>query len=249
VSVVFSDGQTAPATVIGTDERTDLAVIQVEDVSDLTPATFGASSEMLVGDTVLAIGSPLGFQGSVTQGIVSALDRTLGLDDSGDPFGGGGNRTSLSGLIQTDASINPGNSGGALVNMAGEVIGINTAIATSGSSGNIGVGFAIPSNRATQVVELLISGAEVPHPFLGVSVVTAEGGGALVGDLVEDSPADEAGLRAGDIITHLGDRPVADSNDLVSAVQSGEVGAQLEVRYERDGVEQTTTVTLGEADD
>jgi len=249
VSVIFSDGQTARAEVIGTDDRTDIAVIQVADVSGLTPAVFGDSSGMLVGDTVLAIGSPLGFQGSVTQGIVSALDRTLALDGNGDPFGGDRNRTSLSGLIQTDASINPGNSGGALVNLAGEVIGINTAIATNGASGNIGVGFAIPSNRATQVAELLISGAEVPHPFLGVNVVTADGGGALVGDVVPDSPADAAGLRAGDVVTRIGDRPVADSNDLVSAVQSTQVGAELEVVYLRDGVEQTTTVTIGEADD
>src|SRR5690606_27350098 len=149
--VRFSDGDTAPATIVGADARSDIAVVRVQDVP-VTPATFGDSDQVLVGDTVLAIGSPLDVQGSVTQGIISGRDRTL-------PVGGPDQRRALSGLLQTDAPSNAGNSGGPLVNMAGEVIGINTAIATDGvGSGFLGLGFAVPSNRATDVAQRLIAG-------------------------------------------------------------------------------------------
>jgi putative serine protease PepD len=155
ITVQFSDGQTAPATVVGTDPATDLAVIKAQGVSGLKAATLGASSSLQVGDTVLAIGSPLGLEGSVTEGIVSALDRTITV--------AGDNHTSetLQDAIQTDAAINPGNSGGPLVNSAGQVVGITTANASvSGqSSGSIGVGFAIPIDDAKQVINQLMSGA------------------------------------------------------------------------------------------
>src|SRR5690606_32586 len=184
VSVRFSDGDTAPASVVGADARSDIAVVRVEGVP-VEPAVFGDSDKVLVGDTVLAIGSPLDFQGSVTQGIISGLDRTL-------PVGGADQRRSLSGLLQTDASINPGNSGGPLVNMAGEVIGINTAIATDGvGSGFLGLGFAVPSNRATDVAAQLIAGEEVRHAFMGVSVTPVDAGGALIGEVAPNSPAEE----------------------------------------------------------
>ncbi|WP_067459657.1 S1C family serine protease [Actinomadura macra] len=170
VTVKFSDGKTAPARVLGADTRNDIAVIKAEGVSGLKAATLGNSSALAVGDQVLAVGSPLGLDGSVTSGIVSALGRQIKEGDSGGqenlPPGLRGQlsqqqQTVIENAIQTDAAINPGNSGGALVNAAGQVIGVNTAIATSGSSGNIGVGFAIPSNNAKKVADQIIAGAQV----------------------------------------------------------------------------------------
>jgi putative serine protease PepD len=155
VQVTFNTGKTATATIVGTDPTHDLAVIKVSTVSGLTPITFADSSTVKVGDTVLAVGSPLGLDGSVTSGIVSAVNRTI---DVGENARG---TTSLTGAIQTDAAINPGNSGGALVNASGQLIGINTAIASAGSageSGSIGVGFAISSNTAKQVAQQLLNG-------------------------------------------------------------------------------------------
>ncbi|WJK40381.1 trypsin-like peptidase domain-containing protein [Solwaraspora sp. WMMA2056] len=251
VEVYFADGSSTQGRVIGTDARTDLAVIQVEETEGLSPATFGDSSSMRVGDTVLALGSPLGLQGSVTAGIISAQDRTIqvGGSQQQNPFGGGGGQvTSMSGLLQTDAPINPGNSGGALVNTNGEVIGINTAIATSGQGeGNIGVGFAIPSNKAKDVAEALMAGEEISHPYLGVNVTPADGGGAMIAAVEEGSPADRAGIAQGDVVTRVGDTIVNDADDLVSAVQAGAVGDQIEITYQRDGEEQTVTATLAEA--
>jgi putative serine protease PepD len=154
VQVTFSTGKTATATIVGTDPTHDLAVIKVANVSGLTPITFADSSSVKVGDTVLAVGSPLGLDGSVTSGIVSALNRTIQVGDNAR------DTESLSGAIQTDAAINPGNSGGALVNSAGQLIGINTAIASAssgGESGSIGVGFAISSNTAKQVAQQLLN--------------------------------------------------------------------------------------------
>lgn len=242
VMVRFSNGTTASATVVGADRRSDIAVIRAEGVSDLTPASFGNSDDVVVGDTVLAIGSPLGYEGSVTQGIVSALDRTLRPDEPGSP--------TLSGLLQTDAAINRGNSGGALVNLAGEVVGINTAIAVANEdSGFLGLGFAVPSNRATSVAERLIGGEEISHAFLGVRVAPAEGGGAVIGEVTPGSPAAQAGLREGDVLLRLGDRQITDANDVVSTVQAASAGDTLEVEFRRGGATQVTTVTLGEAPD
>jgi putative serine protease PepD len=252
LSLTFADGKTANAKVVGTDPRTDLAVVKADGVSGLAPAVFGDSDGMQVGDTVLALGSPLGLDGSVTSGIISAKDRTIrtGGDQQQDPFSQQqqGPVSSISGLLQTDAPINPGNSGGALVNTKGEVIGINTAILTAGQgSGNIGVGFAIPSNKAKLVADALRNGEKVSHPSLGVSVNDADGGGALVGDVNENSPAAKAGLRVGDVVTKFGDKTIGDSDDLVGAVQSGKVGDQVQITYKRNGQEQTATVTLAEA--
>lgn len=238
VTVTLSDGKKVKGKVIGTDPRTDLAVVKAE-ATDLKPATFADSNRVAVGDTVLAIGSPLGLQGSVTSGIISAKDRIIRAGET---------PNSLSGLLQTDAPINPGNSGGALVNTNGEVVGINTAIATSGGGeGNIGVGFAIPSNKAKYVAEQLIAGESVSHPFLGVQVSPEETGGARIEQITPSSPAEAAGLQVGDVITKFGDRVVNDSDDLVSAVQAGTVGQEVSVEFLRNGSAQNATVTLGEA--
>lgn len=249
VNVKFSDGDTAPATIVGTDARSDLAVVDVDDVDGLVPASFGDSDAMRIGDAVLALGSPLGLEGSVTAGIISAKDRTIQVgNERQGPFGQPGGATSISGMLQTDAAINSGNSGGALVNMNGEVIGINSAIATAGTStGNIGVGFAIPSNTADRVAEQLINGEQVSHPYLGVSIGDAEDGGAVVGEVVDGSPAGRAGIQVGDVITSLDGVAINDADGLVSAVQAHDVGDEVSLTFTRDGQEQETTVTLSEA--
>ncbi|MEV4664752.1 trypsin-like peptidase domain-containing protein [Micromonospora echinofusca] len=248
VVVTFADGTTAQAQVRGTDPKTDLAVVKADGVSDLKAATFGDSDAMQVGDQVLALGSPLGLQGSVTAGILSARDRTIQAGSGEQRQEPNQGASSIAGLLQTDAPINPGNSGGALVNTRGEVIGINTAIATAGqgSSGNIGVGFAIPSNKAKDVAGKLQRGEKVSHPSLGVSVTAAEGGGALVAAVTPGSAAEKAGLQRGDVITRFGDKAVNDSDDLVGAVQAGKVGDRVEVTYKRNGTEARATVTLAE---
>ncbi len=259
VTVKFSDGKTATATVKGTDPTTDIAVIQAQDVSGLTPASLGDSDKLQVGDAVLAIGSPLGLEGSVTSGIVSALDRTLtegGQQDQQQPFPWGLEQqqqqptTTIGGMVQTDAAINPGNSGGALVNSSGEVIGINTAIATSGSgTGNIGVGFAIPINTAKQVAEQLIKTGTATHAFLGVSLADATGNtaGALVSSVTAGSPAEKAGLKEGDIITKIDNLVVTDSETVVGAVRGYKPGDKATIAYVRDGRASTVTVTLQES--
>ncbi|MEH0983483.1 S1C family serine protease [Micromonospora sp. CPCC 205556] len=246
VRVIFANGKNAQAKIVGTDPKTDLAVLKVSGVGDLKAARLGDSDAMQVGDQVLALGSPLGLQGSVTAGILSARDRTIQAGGNGQQPQQGA--SSISGLLQTDAPINPGNSGGALVNTRGEVIGINTAIATAGqgSSGNIGVGFAIPSNKARDVAEKLQRGEKVSHPSLGVSVNAAENGGALVAAVAPGSAAEKAGLQRGDVITRFGDKVINDSNDLVGAVQAGKVGDRVEVTYQRNGSEARATVTLAE---
>ncbi|MFG3599176.1 S1C family serine protease [Micromonospora chersina] len=248
VKVVFADGKSAQAKIVGTDPKTDLGVVKASGVSNLKAANFGDSDAMQVGDQVLALGSPLGLQGSVTAGILSARDRTIQAGEGGQQQNPQQGASSISGLLQTDAPINPGNSGGALVNTRGEVIGINTAIATAGqgSNGNIGVGFAIPSNKAKDVAEKLQRGEKISHPSLGVSVAGAEDGGALVSDVVAGSAAEKAGLQRGDVITKFGDKVINDSNDLVGAVQAGKVGDRVEVQFKRNGSTQTATVTLAE---
>jgi putative serine protease PepD len=262
VQVIFANGTKATATIVGTDPRSDMAVVKVSGVANLKPAVFGNSSQMQVGDTVLALGSPLGLEGSVTAGIISAKDRTIqsSSEDSQspqgqtDPFGSQSQSqsqstsTTLTGLLQTDAPINPGNSGGALVNTNGEVIGINSAIATSGStSGNIGLGFAIPSNKAKTVATDLMAGKTVSHAALGVSVTEAQGGGALVSAVTANSGAAKAGLQQGDVIKSVNGKAINTSDDLVAIIQNATVGDKVTIVFTRDGAQKTVSATLTEA--
>ncbi|MEU1388523.1 MULTISPECIES: trypsin-like peptidase domain-containing protein [unclassified Nonomuraea] len=255
MSVKFSDGKTAKASIVGTDPATDLAVIRAAGMSGLTKATLGDSDALKVGEAVLAIGSPLGLDGSVTAGIVSALDRTLttgpdqrqqlppGLGQEQNQQSAG---TTIGGAIQTDASINPGNSGGALVNAAGELVGINTAIASNAAGG--GVGFAIPVNTAKQVSDQLIATGKVRHAVLGVSVTDATGDvpGALIRQVIAGSPAEKAGLKQGDLITKIGDTPVDAGETVVGQVRGFKPGQQVKITYLRDGRASEANVTLQE---
>lgn len=245
VTVTFNSGKKVQATIVGTDPRTDLAVVKAQGASGLAYASWGNSDDIRVGDTVLAIGSPLGLQGSVTAGIVSALHRTITVGD--DQRLGSGASTTIGDAIQTDAPINPGNSGGALVDTRGQLIGINSAIATSGSSGNIGVGFAISANKAKSVTEQIINGGKVSHPYLGVRMSDADSGGARVESIENGSPASKSDLKVGDVVTKIDGRAVVGSEDVVAAVQAGKVGSQLQLTVVRDGSEHAIAVTLGEA--
>ncbi|MEV4396298.1 trypsin-like peptidase domain-containing protein [Nonomuraea sp. NPDC049607] len=256
MTVKFSDGRTAKASVVGTDPATDLAVIKAQDVSGLTKVTLGDSDQLKVGDDVLAIGSPLGLDGSVTRGIISALNRTLNLGGEQRqqlPPGFGGEQqqsqapsATIGDVIQTDAAINPGNSGGALVNAAGALVGINTAIASDAAGG--GVGFAIPVNTAKQVAEQLIKSGKVSHAFLGVSVTDATGDvpGALIRQVTAESPAAKAGLKEGDLITKIGDTPVDSGDTVVGQVRGFKPGQQVKITYMRGGQSGEVTVTLQE---
>ena len=257
LTVTFSDGSRAEAEIVGRDPATDLAVIQAQDVDGLTPATLGSSADLHVGDTVLAIGSPLGLDGSVSAGIVSALGRAItlqGEQDQESPFGGGSGQatTAVIDAIQTDAAINPGNSGGALINADGEVVGINTAIAslaqgTTSQGGNIGVGFAIPIDTARDIATQLAESGSVTHAYLGVSIADTESGaGALVGGVEEGTPAADAGLQEGDVITRVGDTDVTDAAALTAAIRAQSPGDRVEVAFTRGDDEQTAEVTLGE---
>jgi len=252
-TVTFSNGQTVPFSVVGTDPTGDLAVVRAQGVSGLTPITMGSSKDVKVGQEVVAIGSPLGLQGTVTTGIVSALDRPVAAGD-----GSGGDVTVLD-AIQTDAAINPGNSGGALVNMNGELIGVNSAIASMGGgdtgsgatqSGSIGLGFAIPADQAKRIADELVSTGTATHGSLGVQLSNdaTRGGGAAIAEVVEGSPAATAGVPSGAVITKIDGQVIDGPEALVAAVRSRAPGDNVSVTYLDDsGATQTTQVTLGKA--
>lgn len=245
VQVTFSDGTTAEAEVVGTDPLTDLAVIKARDVSGLQAAELGNSGDLSVGQQVVAIGSPLGLDGTVTTGIVSALNRPMAASSEGQPQAG---VNSVIDAVQTDAPINPGNSGGPLVNMDGQVVGINSAILTTGSgNGSIGLGFSIPIDQAKPIIEELRNGDQPTHAQIGVGVGDARGDvrGAEIAQVNEGSAGAEAGLQEGDVVTHVGDRVVTDATSLIAAVRSHRPGDDIELTYVRDGQEHTATVTLG----
>jgi putative serine protease PepD len=293
ISVTTNEGRLYAATVVGIDPIADLAVIKLTDASGLDAAKFADSSKLNVGDTAVAIGAPLGLAGTVSSGIVSALNRSITVassalpddaqsgestppDDGGENNGQGpfdfwnfdipgqeqgapqasAGTISLS-VIQTDAAINPGNSGGALLNSDGEVIGINVAIASagnSGASGNIGVGFSIPSNLAKRIADELIDTGTATHGLLGASVVDVQSDeaqadstvvGASVKEIIAGGAADTAGLKAGDIITKFNDLPITGSTDLTAQVRALAAGASTQLTYVRDGKATTVDVTLG----
>lgn len=274
ISVTASDGLFYKAKIVGTDPLNDLAVIKLEDASGLTAATFGESDDLNVGDPVVAIGAPLALSNTVTTGIVSALHRSIKIassavqgdsgDSGGSPFnfwdnGGTQAQTPTSSIylsvLQTDAAINPGNSGGALLDSQGDVIGVNVAIAgtgssTGGQSGNIGVGFSIPSDVAKRIADELIAGKTASHGQLGVtaapdtSTSTGTVAGLEVASVTSGGAAAKAGIRKGDIITAVGDAPVTDYTDLAGQVRSYPGGAKVDVTYSRGGTESTVSVTL-----
>jgi len=243
---IGNDKQSHDATLIGIDRNHDLALVKISGVSNLPTAQLGNSSDLQVGDSVIAIGNALNLQGgmTVTEGIVSALNRSISAGDQN-----GASSESLSGLIQTDAAINPGNSGGPLVNSSGQVVGINTA--TSGDAQNIG--FAIAIDNAKPVIDQLRKGgsgssssgsnAAAGQAFLGVSVTDGQNG-AVVEDVSADTPAGRAGIQQGDEIVSLGDQQVQSAADLTTAMQSHKPGDKVTVTFLRGGSRQSADVTL-----
>jgi putative serine protease PepD len=256
ITVTFNDGKTATAHIVGAEPRADLAVIKVDGVSGLTKASFADSKNLAVGQQVVAIGSPLGLTSTVTSGIVSALNRpveTQAEDGS----------TVVLDAVQTDAAINPGNSGGPLVDMQGNVIGINSAIASNSSNsgglggsgsaqaGSIGLGFAIPISEALPIVDSLAQGKPAQIASLGVAqsgqsdTTTRTAGGYKVEQVSSGGPADKAGLKSGDVITKIGDRLVYSYQDVAAAVRSHRPGDVIPITYTRGGSTSTANVTLG----
>lgn len=233
LTVVFPHGQRVPGKIVGRDPESDLAVVKAS-VTGSTVAQLGDSSKLRVGDSVIAIGSPLGLAGTVTTGIISAKDRPVRLS------GGESDTNAVIDAVQTDAAINPGNSGGALVDATGAVVGINSAIRTLGgeASGSIGLGFAIPINYARQVAEELIRTGKVVHTTIGVNAKSATDGttdGAQVQNVMDGGPAAKAGIAEGDVITKVGDRVVGNADELVVAVQSHDVGETVPISLTRSG--------------
>jgi putative serine protease PepD len=262
VNVVLFDGRGYPATVVGTDPSTDLAVIKLSTPpSDLTPAVLGSTSSVSVGDPVMAVGNPLGLAGTVTTGIVSATDRPTTTEaQSADPSAAGGGDPVVTNAIQTDAAVNPGNSGGALVDAQGRVIGIPSSIASLGSnglgqgsqSGSIGLGFAIPIDEVRDVTGQLIKGGSVEHAWLGVGpqdgTVRIDGASrdaAVLHDIVPDSPALKAGLKAGDAVIAVDSKPVNSASSLVGLLRERQVNTPVALTIVRGGKSSTVTVTLG----
>ena len=280
ITVQDNDGNIYPASIVGTDPTVDMAVLKIEGTGNFTPIEWADSSKLNVGDLTIAMGAPLGLAGTVTTGIVSALNRSIqvassavpdssgtdsGSGDSSNPFnfdfGQGQQQTQTQSasisipVIQTDAAINPGNSGGALLDSKGRLIGINVAIASAGSSsgqtGSIGVGFALPSNLAKRVSTELIENQKASHGLLGAQVsdaATKDGStsvGAYIEKDVDGGAAAAAGIKAGDIVTQFNGVRVTDANDLTALVRTASGGSEATVVINRDGKQQTIKVQLG----
>ncbi len=240
ITVVFADGTRADGEIVGRDPSSDIAVVRANGVSGLTAAELGRSDDLAVGQQVIAVGSPLGLSGTVTTGIVSALDRPV---RSG---GESSDQTTVLDAIQTDAAINPGNSGGPLVDTDGRVIGINSAIATvsnNGSAGSIGLGFAIPIDQVRRIADELVDNGVATQAVLGVGIGDAAAGGAQVGSVESGGAADSAGIKVGDVITKIDDRVVQDGDELVAAVRSHAPGDRITLTIGTDG--RTVEATLG----
>jgi putative serine protease PepD len=231
------NGDPIPAKLLGADKSNDLALLKIDPSAvsgGLQPVSMGSSTGLKPGEPTIAIGSPFGLEGTVTSGIVSALDRTIQAP----------NGFSISGAIQTDAAINPGNSGGPLLDAQGRVIGVNSQIATQSGS-NSGVGFAIPVDQVKRVIPYLEKGQQVPHAYLGVASGQAQAGGATIGQVVPGGPADKGGLRQGDRVVEIGGQPVHGPDDLSAAVNDHKPGEKVDIVVERGGQRRTLTVTLG----
>jgi putative serine protease PepD len=246
VLVEGSDGKTYRGMIVGRDPVTDLAVVRAVGEGRLTPASIGQSATLEVGQPVIAIGAPLGLQGTVTTGIVSALDRPIV------SAGEGGGQSSVTDAIQTDAAINPGNSGGPLVDAQGQVVGINSSIASlnqsSGGSqaGSIGLGFAIPIDEAMRVAHEIEAGNPVSHAQLGVSVSDSQApAGARIGDVTSGSAAGRAGLQSGDVVTRVDGQVIDSADGLVAAIRTDAPGDTVTLTYVRGGSTHTAQVVLG----
>jgi S1-C subfamily serine protease len=235
VTVAFSDGTEIGARVVGVDRSTDVAVLELEEDApeSAEPLPQGSSDALEIGDTVIAIGSPMGLQGSVTAGIVSALDRDIRAPDN----------FTIDGAIQTDAALNRGNSGGPLLDADARVVGMNAQIASETGVFS-GIGYAIPIETVREIAGELIETGRVEHPYLGVQIADDDEGARLA-EVLPGTPADEAGLQPGDLVTEAGGEPVESADDLRAAVESREPGDELELTIERDGDTRTVTVELG----
>ncbi len=241
ISVTLNDSRTLPADFVASDPATDIAVVKIRDVSDLSVVQFGDSEQLRVGQEVVAIGSPLGLSSTVTSGIVSALNRPVRASD-------GGGESSLIDAIQTDAAINPGNSGGPLVDMNGRIVGMNSVIASmssGGEAGSIGLGFAIPANFAKRVADQLIATGRASHPMLGVQVAARRDvDGALIASIEPGSPADQAGLQAGDVVRRVDSRGIDNSDALVATIRSQEFGQTVTLEVLQPDTEQSRQVEV-----
>ncbi len=244
IRVTLSDGSEQQAKVVGRSPAYDIAVIQVADVAKLVPATLGSSAKVQVGQSVVAIGSPLGLNATVTSGIVSATDRPV--------TAGGEGETSYLDAIQTDAAINPGNSGGPLVDLDGFVIGVNSAIATLGGSstqqsGSIGVGFSIPIDQVSRTVKQIIASGHAEYPVIGAEVSLAAGlGGAKVTQVTSSGPADAAGIQTNDLIKKINDTIVHDGVELIVGIRSYKPGDTVVLTVLHDGRLEKSKVVLGQ---
>ncbi len=247
LKVVDHEGRSYDATIVGRSPVYDIAVLEVEDAGALKPAAIGSSRSMRIGEGVVAIGSPLGLSSTVTSGIVSALDRPVTT--------GSGDDSSYINAVQTDAAINPGNSGGPLVNLRGQVVGVNSAIATTGGfseseGGNIGVGFAIPMEQVQITARQILRTGEAQYPVIGAEVNTVpEKTGANIVKVNADAPAQQAGLKAGDLVVAVDKKRVQDSIGLIVAIRSHQPGETITLTVLRSGDEQTVRIKLGAQSD
>ena len=236
VRVQFEEGDPETAEVVGSDASTDLALLKIDPKGlKLEPLRLGDSGDLRVGEPAIALGSPFGLAGTLTTGVVSALDRTIEAP----------NGFSIDNVVQTDAAINPGNSGGPLLNAAGDVVGVNAQIATE-TQANSGVGFAVPIDTAKDILGKLRSGGEIERAYLGVSTTDPEtGAGALVAEVVDGAPADDAGLQTEDLILRVDGEAIGESADVAEAVTAKRPGDEIEILVRRDGEQETITVELG----